>query len=385
MLSLTTAFACHANSAIDGYTSLNLSMFADDPTYSAQCCQHFNADIVMYPRYQYWHNNGVSVAISPYLRWDTQAETMFANIREANIGYQGGQQAVTFGIGEVYWGVTEVYQPVNIVNQYDGRLALGYEDKMGQPMVHYQYWPTWGEVHLFLLPFHQVRAFREPEQRLSLGKPVSNNAVYAAGKQALDVAARLTYWHDTLDIAFSIFQGNSREPFLQETPAQYLQHYANITQLGVEAQHSKDDLLLKLEATHKWGEGRPYTTLVTGFEYAFYGFAHSNGQIGLITEYTFDNRQTKTGNWVPPTIYNNDVFVGVRWQSNSVNDTEMLLSGLVDLEKNSQLYKLSASRRLSNYLKFTVEGFWLAEMATTEPMAYLQQESYVEMAVEYYF
>ncbi len=149
----------------------------------------------------------------------------------------------------------------------------------------------------------------------------------------------------------------------------------------MDVQWTLEDLLLKLDGAKRWGQGRAYYSLATGVEYSIYDFNGSDGQMGLIVEYTRNNRSRTA----PPTIYNNDLFLGVRWQNNDVNSTEMLVSSLIDLEKNSQLYKLTWSRRLNDYFKLDLEGAWLGAMSKEEPIAYLEKESYLEASLKYFF
>ncbi|WP_432463424.1 hypothetical protein [Agarivorans sp. QJM3NY_33] len=370
-----------AEMMLEGYAGLAGEVYAEAPLSAEQCCHRFNPKITLAPKLKWWNDDGWNVLLAPYSRYEPQADVIFGNWREANIAYNAQRYSVTVGIDTVYWGVTEVYQPINIVNQYDGRIALGNDEKIGQPMLHFQYWPQWGEAQLLLLPFHQVRPFREPQQRLSPGKPVGEEIVYSDGKRNLDLAARVAFWRDELDLGISLFNGNSREPMLLDDGAQLLQSYATMTQLGLGLQWTRDDLLWKWESVAKHGEGKNYLTLVTGAEYSLYGFEFSPGQLGLIAEYTWDNRDTQA----PPTLYNHDLFVGLRWQANDVSDTELLLSGLFDLKKNSQLYQLTASGRVSNHFRWVAEGFWLSAMSPTEPIFYMSKDSYLSLGLEYYF
>lgn len=221
-------------------------------------------------------------------------------------------------------------------------------------MLQMRWLPEWGETQFLILPFHQTRTWREPNQRRALTKPVSSDALYLDGEQPLDLASRVSFWQDELDIALSAFYGNSREPLLIETASEWQQSYAKIFQFGTELQWTKDDLLVKGEGTLKSGEGSTYGTLVAGFEYSLYGFSFSQGQLGLIAEYTWDNRDTSA----PATIYDNDLFLGLRWQANDVSDTELLLSGLFDLDDASQIYKLTASGRISHHWRWVAESYY---------------------------
>ncbi|MFO4721074.1 malate transporter [Vibrio cholerae] len=378
-LSLWASFS-GAEEKVEGYIGLAADFYQESSPNSV-CCDHFAATMILAPRMSWWNEQGWAVNFTPYMEYEAPSEQGFINLREANLTYAAESTEWLIGYGLVYWGVTEVYQPVNIVNQYDGRIALGYEEKMGQPMLQMRWLPEWGETQFLILPFHQTRTWREPNQRRALTKPVSSDALHPDGEQPLDLASRVNFWQDELDIALSAFYGNSREPLLIETASEWQQSYAKIFQFGTELQWTKDDLLVKGEGTLKSGEGSTYGTLVAGFEYSLYGFSFSQGQLGLIAEYTWDNRDTSA----PATIYDNDLFLGLRWQANDVSDTELLLSGLFDLDDASQIYKLTASGRINHHWRWVAESYYLSAMANNEPMAYLSSESYLSIKAEFYF
>ncbi|MFN1515059.1 malate transporter [Vibrio owensii] len=379
-LSLSFSSTGFADWQTEGFVGLTADLYKDEAQ-MGQCCDTLANRALIAPRLLWWNDSGWAATFSPYAEYEFQSEQGFINLREANITYAGETIEWLLGYGVVYWGVTEVYQPVNVVNQYDGRIALGYEEKIGQPMLQARWLPDWGDVQMLLLPFHQPRKFREPDQRRTLIKPVDDDANYSDGENALDSAIRIGFWQDALDVGISAFYGNSREPLLVESPNDWQASYARIFQLGTELQWTQDDLLLKWEGTFKSGEGSGYFTLVTGFEYSVYGFSFSQGTLGLIAEYAWDNRDT----YAPPTIYNNDAFLGLRWQANDVQDTEFLLSGLFDLEQTSPIYKLNASGRINEHWKWIAEGYYLSSMSNNEPIAYLENDSYFSIGAEYYF
>ncbi|SIO95967.1 malate transporter [Vibrio spartinae] len=383
---LTTALAlgftqfAWADWQTEGFVSAIADIYKDDAQ-SEQCCNTLANRMLFAPRLLWWNDSGWAATFNPYVEYETQSEQGFINLREANLTYAGDGIEWLLGYNIVYWGVTEVYQPVNVVNQYDGHIALGTKDKIGQPMLQARWLPQWGDVQMLLLPAHQPRQFREPDQRRSLTKPVRDQALYPDGEKTIDSAVRVGFWQDALDVGISAFYGNSREPLLVEQTHDWQASYATIFQLGVDLQWTQDDLLLKWESTYKSGEGRDYTTLVTGFEYSVYGFSFSQGTLGLISEYAWDDRDSSA----PPTIYNNDLFLGLRWQANDIKDTELLLSGLFDLEQTSPIYKLTASRRINENWKLIIEGYYLSSMANNEPIAYLKNDSYFTIGAEYNF
>ena len=328
-LCLTLSRISHGEVLLEGHTAIVVNGFKDEPGFDNQCCRRLSSAVELAPRIQYWNDSPWSANLSVYYQRDLSSSLGFGDINESSVTYNADSWSLLMGIGEVYWGVTEAYQPNNVINQYDGRRGLGYDEKIGQAMVHYQYWPEWGEVHAFLLPWHRARSYRKTEQRLSTNKPVDDDPVYTDGKQTVDLAARAVWQLDAIDLSLNGFKGNSREPRLIEGSHSFQQQYANVTHLGMDVQWTLEDVLLKFDGARRWGEGSPYVSLATGVEYSLYDVQGLDGQMGLIVEYIYDDRSDDA----PSTLYNNDVFLGVRWEGNDVNSTEMLLSGLFDLEK----------------------------------------------------
>ncbi|MGI9280238.1 MAG: hypothetical protein ACR2PX_11520 [Endozoicomonas sp.] len=173
--SLLLTYLAYGETQLEGYAGLSATAYSENQSYPDQYCRHLNTAITLAPRLQYWNDSPWSANLSLFYQWDTAASVRYGDVNEANATYNADSWSVLLGMAEVYWGVTEVYQPNNIVNQYDGRRGLGFDEKIGQAMVHYQYWPEWGEIHAFLLPWHRARPYRKTDQRLSLPKSVDDD------------------------------------------------------------------------------------------------------------------------------------------------------------------------------------------------------------------
>lgn len=203
-LSLSFSSIGFADWQTESFVGLTADLYKDEAQ-TGQCCDTLANRALIAPRLLWWNDSGWAATFSPYAEYEFQSKQGFINLREANITYAGETIEWLLGYGVVYWGVTEVYQPVNVVNQYDGRIALGYEEKMGQPMLQARWLPDWGDVQMLLLPFHQPRKFREPDQRRTLIKPVDDDAIYSDGENSLDSAIRIGFWQDALDVGISAF------------------------------------------------------------------------------------------------------------------------------------------------------------------------------------
>ena len=66
--------------------------------------------------------------------------------------------------------------------------------------------------------------------------------------------------------------------------------YDIINQTSIDLQATKGNMLWKLEALHRSGQGETYNALAGGFEYTFVGIFDSAIDLGVLGEYHYDDR-----------------------------------------------------------------------------------------------
>lgn len=366
---------------LEGFWGADLRWYPQSADPYGSCCEDMSLGITLAPRYHRRLSEGWQLNLDPYVRFESDGEMAYADLRQANVSYHSSSWYLSVGFNEIYWGVTETYQPVNVVNQYDTHLGPQVTDKLGQPMVEMRYFPTWGELQLLVMPYHRDRPYRDREQRLALPVDVSDDATFPDGERQPEYAGRLTRYVGALELGVSAFMGNSREPVLIMEHGNYVKSYSDLAQLGLDTLWAGDDTLIKAEIVRKWEGENVYYSSVAGLEYSFYNFSGNDATLGLILEYSYDNRPFTA----PPTLYNNDVFVGTRWMSNNIAGTECLVAGIYDLDSHSQIYRLQASSRLNSQVKLLAEAWWFSEITAADPAHYLRSDSYLSIGVEYYF
>ena len=143
------------------------------------------------------------------------------------------------GVRKVFWGVTETFHLVDIVNQTDAVEDIDEEDKLGQPMVHFALQRNWGRMDLIALTGFRERTFPGVEGRPRTPLPVDTDvALYesAAGNRQIDGAIRYSHFIGNWDLGAYLFHGTSREPrFLPDLAGERLVPiYDVIDQLGVD-------------------------------------------------------------------------------------------------------------------------------------------------------
>ena len=130
----------------------------------------------LYPAIQlgveFWHsgNRGRDLlTFAPYLRLDARdSERNLADIRELSWIHVGNFYELRTGIRQVYWGVTEGADLVNIINQTDGADGPDSDRTLGQPMVNLALEQGNHMLDLFLLIGARERTFPGEDGRLRL-------------------------------------------------------------------------------------------------------------------------------------------------------------------------------------------------------------------------
>lgn len=362
--------------------------FFHSPVYPEQRRQ--NGSLAVNVELYHEFSSGSSFIIAPFVRLDSADDKRtHADVREANFLYLAESWEVRVGIGKVFWGATEFVHLVDIINQTDLVEALDGEEKLGQPMIHLSIPRDWGTVDTFILPWFRERTFPGRKGRLRFAVPVdTDKAKYESGSEEnhLDFALRYSHTLGDMDIGLYHFLGTSRDPVL--IPEQngsgriiLIPYYEQIGQTGLDLQLVAGNWLWKGEAFYRTGMGRSFAATTFGFEYTFVGIAETAMDLGLISEYVFDDRYDGRS----PVVYDHDVMLGMRLAVNDADSTELLLGLIQDLEKSSKIITLEASRRIGDNVKVNLEGSFFVDLDKKDPAYGLAEDDFVRLEVIYYF
>jgi len=377
--------------ALSGYLSLEPRVFVDDPLFAVQPEAGISPSIVLAPEFTLtWNGDDNRMTLAPYVRWDgDDDERTHTDLREALWSGARGPWTWRVGLGRVFWGVTESRHLVDIVNQTDWVEDIDEEDKLGQPMIAVERWTaTAGSFSVFLLPGFRERTFPAADARLQGSIPVATDSAdyeSGAGRRRVDWALR---WADVIgrwDAGVSVFYGTAREPRL--VPAQgedgtpvLIPSYDVIRQVGLDLQYTRNAWLWKLETIGRSGHGDTFAAAVAGVEYTVFGIAGGDTDLGLLLEYLYDGRAPEA----PPTIYDDDWFVGARLAFNDIQGTSILGGVLYDEEGMFAL--LEGARRLGNVWRLEVEARWFVNIDPEDRfLSGLRQDSFVTFRLARYF
>jgi hypothetical protein len=329
--------------------------FYDAPQFSGQASQF--PSIAFTPKYSIeWNKGRESINFTGFFRFDKDDHRTHADIREFYYQKAQGNWEFNIGLKKVYWGVTESNHLVDIINQTDVTESFDGEQKLGQPMVQFT-WGTenYGSFDFFYLPYHRNRTFNGEKGRLRFSSVIDkNNIAYESGAEEWrqDLAVRWSHYIGAFDIGISHFYGNGREPiFTFDQLGNVNALYPVINQTGLDLQVTHNAFLWKLEAIYRSANMQNFAAAVIGLEYTFSNIDGNGLDIGVIGEYLYDDRDE-----LALSSLQNDLFFGSRIAFNDVKDTSILIGGITDLEKNSTIFSIEASRRIGNSWKAEIEA-----------------------------
>lgn len=340
-----------------GSASLDYQYFLDPGSLAGQKRDYF-AEILEFKYSDLGNNGHKSFSFIPFLRVDQyNTNRTHADIRELVWIWSLDNFEVMAGIERIYWGVAESQHLVDIINQSDYLENASGLEKLGQPIINLAWVQNWGILDFYLLPYFRERVFPNGSSRFQLAFPVGA-AVYASPDKEWnkDWAVRWSNHIEDIDIGLSYFSGTNRNPSLilgQDSKGNtiFVPYYKMLSQLGLDFQLTIDSWLWKLELVARDTRDQSYYAFTAGFERNFYSVFSTRSDIALMLEYLYDNRE-----WSAETPFEKDVFVGVRWVLNDVNNTSLLLGAICDAQTSARVFNFQASQLVSNGWSVTASG-----------------------------
>lgn len=368
--------------------SLEARHFTSDPLDATQHGDNLSlsAELEYHTR---WNDGRQSFTVRPFGRLD-QHDTArtHVDLREAVwIFYDDGLE-VRLGIDKVFWGVTEVYHLIDVINQTDALENPDGEQKLGQAMLKVSFERDWGTVDLFVMPWFRERRFPSKDGRPRTQPRVADDQAEFENRREEyhpDFALRWSRNLGDWDIGLAHFHGTGREPSLipgvDDHGRQVLvPRYEIIHQTSLDLQGAVGNWLWKLEALRRSGQGDAYLAATGGFEYTFYGIFDGSADIGALVEVMWDERGSAA-----TTPFDRDLFLGMRWVANDVDGSEVLAGIVSDWNTGSRFINLEASRRIGNDWKLGLQARLWHDIARGDPLFSQRQDDYIELKLTRYF
>ncbi len=372
---------------VTGFVGIESRVFLQDGRFDGQSSDTQNS-IIISPEFRYkTEDRRHQFAFLPFFRLDGEDnERTHADIREAYWLWRGDEFEILTGLNKVFWGVAESRHLVNIINQTDAVEDLDGEDYLVQPMINLSTQRDWGQVDFFVLPGFRERTFAGKNGRFRGPLTVDDkNPNYESGAEEhhIDFAARYSHYFAEWDVGLSHFYGTGREPrlLLNAAGTELEPYYDLINQTGVDLQYTGDAWLWKLESIVRSGQGDRFIAAVGGFEYTFYQILEKDWDLGILSEYQYDNRDASA----PITTQDRDIFAGFRLALNDIQDSELLAGVSIDTKTGEKFFSLEAERRIGDNYDIELRARFFTGADRNEKTYPLEQDDYLQIRFSRYF
>ena len=307
-------------------------------------------------------SNNINFISEPYYRYDNHdKERSLFDFKENYLVVFGDSYEIKTGIGEVFWGITESKNLVDIINVYDSTDG-DQKAKLGQSLISYSYFTEKiGVFDVYYLPFFSKSSQIGKRGRLRLSKPIENyNTIYegGAGEKVPSWAMKWAKNVGNSDFSVQAFRGNSREsstiPLLENGVLKYFSGYERISQLGTYIQTIMGPYIFKMETIRRNGQKNAnndrenYYSYTIGMEYLINRLFEKIWDITFFIEYNNDDRNNDSTD-----ILQNDIFLASTLLMNNVNGTELTTGITLDLDGGGDTANLELSTRITDNYRFT--------------------------------
>ena len=389
---LTIGFSFFAVAQDETYSEFSLEVsgenryFLNDGMYPGQERNYLSLSVQ--PEYLYEWAEGVhSIKFVGFARLDQyDSRRTHWDIRELYWQTYTSNLEFSLGFKKVFWGKTESIHLVDIINQTDAVESFDGEAKLGEFMGHLSLIRNFGTIDLFVMPYFRKRVFPGRGGRLRPGDPSdfvidSRDFGFESddNRWSPSVAARWSHYVGVLDFGLSYFHGTGREPIITDFTT-FDALYGIIDQYGIDLQVTTGSLLLKFESIYRQNKFQDVFAFAGGFEYTFGNVGGSGLDIGVLSEYLYDDRDDIALNGLQ-----SDIFSGVRFGFNDVKDTQILMGMINDVNRSTDLYFIESSRRFGKSWKGVLEARIFDSVDPTEFTYFIRDDSFIQATVTKYF
>ena len=303
----------------------------------------------------------------------------YLDVREFLWLHQSDDYQFRLGVGQVSWGVNELFKITELINQKD-RAELPFQRKLGQPMASVSFY--WGDDLIELYTLYDVRDAWFPGEDGRLRYPIlvdPNEQAYDRGKTGRwDFAARWKTRLGDMDVGLSHFYGVTRDPYFifnYDFADPYLiPVYEKVNQTSVDLVYPWQDVLLKLEATYQTGSLEQFESVAAGFEYTFGGVFDSDLDLSWYVEAIWDSRDH-----IYASLFDHDVGVAARLAFNDARDSNLILGVVADYEYSEAFGYLFFTSNFGESWTLNVTGqYFMANEPRLDPNDYPEFQGLVD-------
>ena len=390
LLVFSCFFVSPVNNAAElfGYISAQARSFPQSALFQEQSNSDYSVSGEL-EYYNSWADGQQSLLFKPFFRIDnTDDERTHIDIQEFIWSYSVDEFKLKAGVGKVFWGATEFYHLVDIVNQTDGVESIDGESKLGQPMLTMSYMNDLGETEFFLLPGFRERTYPGIDGRLQLVPGLNfDNPIYESSKEDrhIDWAVRWSHTLKDIDVGIGYFKGTSRDPVFIPDPTVsedrlFVPFYSQIEQFSLDLQAIYENTLWKFESLYRSGQSKSFVAATGGIEYSFIGILDSRADLGLVVEYMYDERGEVANHF-----QQDDVGVGLRFVLNDTQSSEILVGLIQDINNQEKVWSLESSRRFGENWKLKLEGYVFRDVSNQSVLTGIKNDDYISLEILRYF
>ena len=121
LAALQTTSASARELRFSGEVAVETRLFPRSPVFPGQVGPHLSPSLAFAPEFRYdWGRGDWQLIGEGFVRMDRHDDSRtHIDVRELGLQFMNGRITAFFGLGKVFWGVTEARHLVDIVNQTD--------------------------------------------------------------------------------------------------------------------------------------------------------------------------------------------------------------------------------------------------------------------------
>lgn len=293
-------------------------------------------------------------------------ERSFVRINEVYLQYEFDEDKILFGKNIRFWGALEAKNIVDTFNIQDSRNDLSIIDKIGAYNFEYSHYFEESEFSIIAKVYEAnnkmakssyMYSFLQENESLSddlqSEKSQSRPTIYLtySGSLSEDYA---------LDYAFIYQNGYDSQRYLSKSGNVFNQHSYLVNKFLTYNTLVLDSTLYKLEFLYtdviNDKNVSDYVHLALGVEHTLDSL-ENGAEIGLIAEYYYydtleDNKLTDLD---LSEIFQNDLFLGLRYSLNDESDTSAVGGVILDTKYDEQSYYIEYETRVNDLFKVKVD------------------------------
>lgn len=313
-------------------------------------------------------------------------------LMEAYITYEQAHWDVRLGQFVENWGITDTFNPIDILNRRDLTTSLLDTTRLGESGVRARWLfegnSSVGEptISLYFLPIFQATRFAPEQQRLSLSgetflfrenkenEPKGNEAYF----YALRYQSTLNTSFFNADLQWALSKGPNKTPIISAvSPTVLVPNYygARILGLGIKAVPNADKMFGLLQGTTLKLEVAfndpyeftstdtvipdKYMAYVFGFDQDLYNVINNQDQLTFTVEFATESGDEKKELSRP---FSDDVITRIFWQAGDFARSSFEIRGLFDTDSSEYAIETTFSTSLLSWhqdLKLEVSVLYL--------------------------